>query len=411
MNTIENEKYLIFGAGVSGRGAYKLLSELEKKAQLFEGDGSQLLKKVSEFTSLILSPGISRENPLVGEFLSQGKEVVGEIEFSSRFIKTPIVAVTGSNGKTTVCTMLFEFLTSLGKKVFLGGNIGTPLSELAMKELRGERFDMAICEVSGFQLESITSFSPKVACILNLSFTHQERYSSFEAYIKAKAHIGDYQKEEDSFLLPESNILERYIGRSKSQKKIWKSSSYGFSFMKVMGEHNKKNFEHCFQIVEELGVSFSESKAQEFIENFEGVPLRVQFVGKRENVLFFNDSKSTNFKSTYVAIECFKNKKLILICGGKKRTSDMEDFSLLQGYPQIQDIYTTGESGKDIPCYGEGRYFEKLDELMADLKEKLAKKKKDTPYYVLFSPGFPSFDYYKNYIERGEHFNQLVLKG
>lgn len=404
MENLSHKKYLVFGAGVSGQSAFALLNKLGLKSSLIEGDGPE---DIDAYDEMILSPGIPRTHKLVKKFLDEGKEVIGEIEFASRYIQTPIIAITGSNGKTTTCMMVSEFLVSLGKKVFLGGNIGTPLSELAMRELDGQSFDYAVCEVSSFQLESLTSFSPKVAAILNLSFTHQERYSSFDEYIQAKAYIFDYQKEGQVSLFPNDSSLERFIKPSFSLKKLWKIfSELDYSKMKIVGEHNKENFQHCFQIVESLGIDFSVEDANNFMSEFKGAHFRVEEVANINGILFYNDSKSTNLKSTTSAIECFENKNVIVICGGKKRDHDLESFRILLGYSELVDIYSFGESGEDLKKILGSKFEKTLEEVMLSIKDNL--KKYPKPLYILFSPGFPSFDLYRNYIERGEDFNKLV---
>lgn len=408
MEKITQNYFLVLGAGVSGQAAIKLLNRLGERALLVDGMGPQ---DISEFSTLILSPGIPKTHPLVLNFLVEGKEVIGEIEFSSRYIKTPIVAVTGSNGKTTVCMMMSEFLEKLGKKVFLGGNIGVPLAEAAIMEFDGTAFDFIVCELSSFQLESISSFSPRVAGILNLTFTHGERYGEFRDYIKAKSHITDYQKSDDKLFVCESYDLEELTTHSKAQKYLWNQShEYGFTFMKVIGDHNKRNFRHCFQMVNALGVEFSHEQAQAFIQEFEGAEYRIQRVHHIGPFIFYNDAKSTNLKSTLTALECFQDKKVLLICGGKKRDDKLSEFHQIKDYKQMIGLYLTGESSKDLQGITGGQVFETLGDVMLSIEDFMKSYEGIEPIHILFSPAFPSFDYYQNYKERAEHFNKLVLQ-
>ena len=399
-DNIQQHSFLVFGAGVSGRSAFALLGKIGARAKLVEGDGPA---DIEEYDILILSPGIPREHQLVQKFLKQDKKVWAEVELASQFIKTPILGITGSNGKTTVCMMMHEFLQRLGKKSFLAGNIGTPLSEVAMKELDGEEFDFIVCELSSFQLESLESFSCEVAGIINLSFTHQERYSQYRDYVIAKSHIADNAKE--LFVCEDSELLKALGDRKKY---LWSNyAQYGFDFMKLVGDHNKANFMHCFDMVKKVGVSFKPEEAQKFIEEFEGADFRIQRVGSRAPFIFYNDSKSTNIKSTIAAIDCFKGKKTILIMGGKLRADSLEDFSVLNN-TNLSKIICVGESSKALGgIIKDCEVFNRLDEAFSFLKT-VDERKSSEPVHIVFSPGFPSFDHYRNYIERGEHFNQLV---
>lgn len=399
-DSIQQHSFLVFGAGVSGRAAYALLSKLGAKAKLIEGNGPD---QIEEYDILILSPGISREHQLVQKFIKQDKKVWAEVELASRFINSPILGITGSNGKTTVCLMMHDFLQRLGKKSFLAGNIGTPLSEVAMKELDGETYDFIVCELSSFQLESIENFSCLVAGIINLSFTHQERYSQYSDYVIAKSHIADNAQE--LFVCEDIELLKA-LGERK--KYLWSNySEYGFDFMKLVGEHNKANFMHCFDMIKKAGVDFETGVAQKFIEEFEGADFRIQRVGAHAPFIFYNDSKSTNIKSTIAAVECFKEKKTILIMGGKLRAESLEDFSILKDQ-NISKILCVGESARALSQVIKGcEVFNRLDEAFTFLKT-IDEKNSTEPVHIVFSPGFPSFDHYRNYIERGEHFNQLV---
>ncbi len=363
----------------------------------------------SKMDEIVISPGIPTTHPALMKAVEKGVPIISEIEYAYRYTKNiPVIAITGTNGKTTTTTMIAEALKLLGKSVFCGGNIGVPYCDLAISE---EQVDYAIIEVSSFQLETIKEFHPSIGLILNIFPNHSERYDDVHDYARAKFRMLHNMNAQDDLILGTENpylddIKDHPANKSfftKGSLPIEFLSKFDFSMAKVKGEHNEANFFAAYEVLRLLKIDNLDDLFQQFIENFAGVPHRLEFVLEKEGLCIYNDAKSTNALATTTAIKAFKEAQgpLYLILGGKLRNESDELLpDLLPFKGKIEKIYTIGDVTE--------RLFEELRndfevEKSHDLKT-VFKMVKGLKGNLVFSPAFPSFDQFKNYVDRGEKF-------
>jgi len=413
-------KIAIWGMGVSGLSALKYLKtktdhdvvainqgKLESWSskdevltyinhdQCFDQDEAADL--ANEIELIIISPGISPKISALKPFKHIKK--ICEVEFAAQRLSQPIIAITGTNGKTTTATMIAKALEASGKSVFLGGNIGVPLCELLLSE---ENVDIIVLELSSFQLELMDEFRANMAIILNITPSHMERYSDPLEYKNAKLNIVMNQQATDLYLAPDDL---QYV-KTKAIKKVFKPiEGHDFSNSKLVGEHNKLNFSVVEHVLKFCEIQNYPAVIQNLINTFAGVKYRLEFVRTFKQVDFYNDAKSTNPAATIAAVKAFTGKKIILILGGKLRSHEKDIFKELRTHTCIKQVYAIGESRLDINR-SLGKYLkvieiERLEDVIDDIKFEYTSA-------VLFSPGFPSFDQYQNYMARGEAFEKLV---
>jgi UDP-N-acetylmuramoylalanine--D-glutamate ligase len=433
---LSNKKIAIFGMGKSGVSALRLLHR--EKAQVYAvslGDPRTWHLPVKDFIEgkfcfsqdcaqapgifakcdlIILSPGIPSTHPCLR--LAKGKVPIwSEIELGFHFCPIPIVAITGTNGKTTTVTLLGELLKSAGKKPFVGGNIGKPLCDLPFEK---EDYDLAVLEVSSFQMEKIESFKPHVAAILNVTQNHGERYVSFEDYLQAKQNIARNQTKEDYLLIPKhdralvhwahsfsSNVVEVDPKKIPEMAENWDLTQF-----RLPGAHNLLNLFFCYKILQALGVEISRPEA--VLSRFSGVEFRLQLENSPFPFKVYNDAKSTNYDSTLTAINALSDKKedIYLILGGQKRgVGDSILPHILKMKKPIKKIFLIGETTPMLAHELKGHI--PFEESMT-LKHAVESVKKDKGFkgILLFSPGFPSFDQYPNYIARGKAMRELLCQ-
>jgi len=301
-------------------------------------------------------------------------------------------------------------LEMAGKKVFCGGNIGIPYCELALSQ---EKVDYAVIEVSSFQLETIHEFHPIIGLILNIFPNHSERYDRVKDYALAKFRLLTNMTQEDHLVLGTENPYLDEIKNHPSEKSFFTKGKLPLEFLKtfdfnnarVKGEHNEANFYAAYRVLEILEIENLNSLFQKFINSFSGVAHRLEFVLESEGLKIYNDAKSTNILATSTAIKAFKNsdEPLYLILGGKLRSEGDKLLSdLLPFKTQIQCIYTIGDVTE--------RLFDELKNDFKVIKSQDLKsvfkdvKEKKLRGNLVFSPAFPSFDQFKNYVDRGEKF-------
>lgn len=429
MNKINN--LAVFGVGKSGVSAIKLAKKLGLNCKAvnsgsvdswYETSGlKDVLGKEDCFDSkefdfstvdkIILSPGIPTTHEVLKKALEKGIPLISEIEWAwEQMSDVPTIAITGTNGKTTTTTMIYEALKDLGKKVFVGGNIGIPYSEMA---LTSETYDYAVIEVSSFQLETIKSFHPRIGLILNIFPNHSERYDEVHEYAKAKFRLLLNMNEKDHLILGKENPYLPFVENCVIPKHFFSkgnlpaSFKFDFSEARVKGEHNEANFYATYKVLELVGIPGLDQYFQNFINKFNGVPHRLEFVLDYKGLKVYNDAKSTNSLATATAIRAFKNdpSPLYLILGGKLRNeSDKLLPDLNEFKEQVKEIYTIGEVSKRL-----------LNELGNDFKvvsceriEDVLKLVKGKTGNLVFSPAHPSFDQFKNYEDRGEKFKKFA---
>lgn len=431
MNKIN--KVAIFGMGKSGKSALKLarkhnqefyavnkgdvrtwweeenLGEICGTCSCFSED--DFVKYFDRMDEIVISPGIPTTHPALKKAVEKGVPIISEIEYAYRYTKDiPVIAITGTNGKTTTTTMIADVLKKAGKKVFCGGNIGIPYCDLALSE---EKVDYAIIEVSSFQLETIKEFHPKIGLILNVFPNHSERYDDVHDYAKAKFRLLNNMTKDDHLII---GLENPYLGDIKNhpakRTDFMKGSlpeyfQFDFSKARARGEHNEANFFAAYETLRLLGIPDLQNLFQSFINEFSGVPHRLEYVLEKNGLTIYNDAKSTNSLATTTAIKAFKdaNAPLYLILGGKLRNeADKLLPDLLPFKGLITKIFTIGDVTERLHLeLGNDFVVEKAGDIKTALTMALGLKGN-----LVFSPAYPSFDQFKNYVDRGEKFKTMV---
>ena len=446
---MQNERLVILGAGESGTGTavlgkmkgydvfvsdmaavsekYKTLLE-EYGIRFEEGQHSEEL--ILNADVVMKSPGIPEKAPIIKKLREKGTKIVSEIEFASWFSSAKLVCVTGSNGKTTTTTLIYEIFKRGGLNVGLAGNIGESFAlQVALKN-----YDVYVLELSSFQLDDIEKFRADIAILTNITPDHLDRYDyKFENYIKSKFRIILNQTEEDIFIynLDDPVIIKclqntelkgeklpfsldhQHIGDGgweagdditlKYQDKIlnMKRTSLG-----ITGRHNVSN--SLAAGLSAMAMNIRNEAIREALSDFKGVEHRLERVSAVRGIEFINDSKATNVNSTWYALECL-NTPVVWIAGGTDKGNNYAELlNLVKG--KVRALVCIGVDNSKL----KDQFGEIVDTLVeADSMEEAVKmsyflaKKGDT---VLLSPACASFDRFKNYEDRGNQFKQQVRK-
>ena len=374
---------------------------------------------------IVVSPGVPVDvQPLV-QARALGETVIGEIELASRFFPGTVVAITGSNGKTTTTTLAGEIVTTSGIKAVVGGNIGTPaVSLIAEASLE----TVVVLEISSFQLETIETFRPQIAVILNITPDHLDRHRTFAAYVDAKARIFENQNPADFTVLnADDSTCVELAQRTKAQV-IWfsrkKEISRGacvrdgriiyrdakgqrevmlVSEIPLKGAHNVENVLAgvCVGILLEC----KPDRIREAVRNFKAVEHRIEYVATVRGVEYYNDSKATNVDATIKALESFPA-NIHLILGGKDKDSDYTQLNHLLR-ERVKQVYTIGAAAEKI----ESQIREAAKIVQAETLEKAVKQAASAAQsgdIVLLAPACASFDQFRNYQHRGQVFKDTV---
>jgi len=428
----------VIGMGKSGLSAIRLLSLLDKNVYainqgdpkdwanndilkelnqdyLFSQNDSKAYATVTKSDLIILSPGIPRDIDLLKDCKAP---IWCEIELAWQYCDAPVMGITGTNGKTTTVSFLEECFKHEGRPYFVGGNIGTPFCDYVYERKAGIRDEAwgIILELSSFQLESITDFRPKVASILNITFSHGERYNLLSDYAKAKKEIfknmgeGDFSFwpvgmwDELGLPLPEVDDYEELSFEKPSEVRAEIEDLYSLDELKIYGEHNIKNLYMAHKMWSKFGGSIE--AFQSAINSFSAVEYRLQFLNEFHGLKVFNDAKSTNWEATETAIRGVRDLgKIFLILGGQKRGEGDDRIEVLLPYQDdIEKVLLVGESGRTLYKALKDKFDCVYVENLEGVKEAVKDEKSGI---LLFSPAFPSFDQFKNYIQRGKAFTEL----
>jgi len=374
---------------------------------------------------IVVSPGVPVDAPHLVQARALGEPVIGEIELAAQFLPGPIVAITGSNGKTTTTTLVGEILGAGGLPTVVGGNIGTPAISLVE---RATANTWAVLEVSSFQLETVQTFQPRIAVILNITPDHLDRHRTFEAYAGAKARIFENQQSDDFAVLNEDdpacvNLAKRvnaqlfWFSRQKEvQRGAWLSGGRILfrdaarqqeimlvADIPLKGAHNVENA--LAGVCVGMLVGSSPERIREAIRNFKAVEHRLEFVARIRNVDYYNDSKATNVDATIKALESFPA-NIHLILGGKDKGSD---YSVLNDLlrKRVKRVYTIGAAAPKI----ESQIKEAADIFHAETLEKAIRRAAQDAKpndIVLLAPACASFDQFDSYEHRGKVFKDVV---
>ncbi|HMC24746.1 MAG TPA: UDP-N-acetylmuramoyl-L-alanine--D-glutamate ligase [Candidatus Udaeobacter sp.] len=434
----KNQNIAVLGAGLSGSAAALLLrSEGAQVTVLDSAEKKNLLKSTidnlraqnvrvicgaatdedsSTYHMAVLSPGIDPACRLVRNFSSRGIDIIGELELGWRFCeKIPVIAVTGTNGKTTTTELLVQTLNACGQRTIACGNIGKPLSEVVREK---QSFDVLTVEVSSFQLETIRTFHPSVSLWLNFAPDHLDRYRSVAEYRAAKLRIFENQTNADVAVV---NAIEK-IPDIRSRTITFSAYANGGDFRvsegailyhdesvlrladtKLRGLHNIENLMATLAVGMARGLSFGQMVPP--LSAYEPRSHRCEFVREVNGVAYVNDSKATNLDAVEKALRA-QTKPVILIAGGKDKGFSFDPLRSLVK-EKVKSTILIGEIAESIKRSWADAVESEIASSLADAVERAHSSAKPGEM-VLFSPGTSSFDMFKSYADRGDQFRALV---
>ena len=440
----KNKNITIIGVGETGQGAAILAKKLG--ANVLVSDSGEIndkafFKKAHEMgikletgghtnnvynsDLWILSPGISDKIEIIRNAKNKGIKIVSEIEFASWFTDKPIIAVTGTNGKTTTVSIINEILNKSNLNPVLAGNIGFAFSKAIFDDLaKCDENRIYVLELSSFQLEHISTFKPFISIILNITADHQDRYENMEAYVEAKMKIA-INLDSESYLLynsDDSQLINKCknlptnkisFGLIKNSQNILKIDNshivenqakiVSIDNIALKGRHNLSNILAAASAAKILNVSYKH--ISETLSKFSSIEHRLEKVETISGVTYYNDSKATNVESVIAAITSFKN-PIILILGGKDKDSNFNSLSPFLN-KKIKKIVSYGEARNKISiALRDAVELNKVFSLRDAVEE--CRKSAVSGDIVLLSPGCASFDQFKNYEHRGSEFKKIV---
>ena len=437
---------LVFGSGISGEAAAGLLCDQGAQVILYDGneklDAGEIRKRVpdgveivlgafpeellGELSLTVMSPGVPTDLPVVEKMHSLSIPVWGEIELAYTYAGGDVLAITGTNGKTTTTTLLGEIMKRAAESVFVVGNIGTPYTGIAART--GDD-SVIVAEMSSFQLETIHSFRPKVSAILNITPDHLNRHHTMEAYIAAKERIAENQTSEDWCVLNYEDEVLRAFGESIRPKVLYFSSRRKLnrgiyldgdqiicnidgeipvcrtSELQILGTHNYENVMAAVAMAYVYGVPMD--TIRETLKKFKGVEHRIEFVAEKNGVAYYNDSKGTNPDAAIRGIQAM-NRPTVLIGGGYDKDSSYEEW--IRAFDgKVKKLVLLGATREKIAETARRMGFTEI--VMADSFEEAFAKCVEYACpgdAVLLSPACASWGMFKNYEERGDKFKELV---
>ena len=436
-NPYRGKRAIVLGLGRSGDAAARLLAKCGAQVTVLEsGAAAAFTAKASVLHEngittvfgdvanthdasadlAVISPGIDPATPLAQNIFARNIHTMAEIELAHSLDKTPVVAITGTNGKTTTTEIVAAMLLSAGLRAVAGGNIGKPYSEIVLED---EEFDVLALEVSSFQLERIETFRPRVAAWLNLTPDHLDRYRDLAEYRAAKLHIFDYQTKDDHAVVNAGETLPGLM----AQRTTFNAYQPGGDFSlegrtiqfrsqsildldttRLRGQHNAENAMAALGVARALDLSFA--SVLPALQEYRPAPHRCELVAQRGGIDFVNDSKATNLDALEKALRA-EERPVVLIAGGKDKGFAFGSLASLVA-TKVRRAVLIGEMAGSIesdwhafvPCEQAGYSLERAFQLASQ-----AARPGDV---VLFSPGTSSFDMFKNYADRGDQFRVLA---
>jgi UDP-N-acetylmuramoylalanine--D-glutamate ligase len=445
---LKGKKVLVFGSGISGIGAAELLGQVGALPVIYDGkadlDKEAVLHKINHknveiyagelpgsvresLDLVVLSPGVPTDLPLVKSFYDQGLPVWGEVELAYRTGKGRVLAITGTNGKTTTTALLGKIMSDAVESVFVVGNIGTPYTS---KSLEMKEDSVTVAEISSFQLETIEAFAPKVSAILNITEDHLNRHHTMEEYIRVKELIVKNQKPEDVCVLNYEDPVLREFGKNIVPKTVYFSSEQALDQgifldgdkiilrteqeeillvktgdLKLLGRHNYENVMAASAMAYYAGVPVDSIRKS--ICEFTAVEHRIEYVTEKNGVAYYNDSKGTNPDAAIKGIQAM-NRPTWLIGGGYDKGSSYDEW--LNSFDgKVRSLVLIGQTKETIrdaaerlgvcPCI-----------LCEDLEEavKVCAENASPGEAVLLSPACASWGQFDNYEQRGDKFKEYV---
>jgi UDP-N-acetylmuramoylalanine--D-glutamate ligase len=448
MMELKNKRVLVVGLGKSGlsaamflraqgarvtvsdtRSAVALAKEIPAllDAGIMVESGGHGLLTFRRQDLIVVSPGVPMDTPEVKQAIAFGLPVIGELELASRYLKGRVVAITGSNGKTTTTSLVGKILSDAGVATLVGGNIGLPVIDLVAKSTPETT---SVLEVSSFQLETVEEFHPQIAVVLNITPDHLDRHGSFENYAAAKAKVTERQGAEDFLVLNAEDKATQMVALKTKAQIYWFSGRrpikqgafvHGESIVflareggkvepvmpvseiRLKGSHNVENVLAAVCAARLAGISAEAIRTA--VEDFKAVEHRLELVKIVNGVVFYNDSKATNVDAAMKAVASFDG-GIHLILGGKDKDSDyglMAD--LLK--ERVKAVYTIGAAAEKIERQLQG-VVKMVQAGTMQVAVNEAAKAAVVGDVVLLSPACSSFDQFENYEHRGQVFRQLV---
>ena len=448
---LQGKKVLVFGSGKSGIGACDLLAkvgavpvmfdgnkDIDKEEVLHKTDGTyqmeifagDLPKEVQDSLDLVvLSPGVPTDLPVVKSFYEQGLPVWGEVELAYRVGDGEVLAITGTNGKTTTTALLGKIMSDARESVFVVGNIGTPYTS---KALEMKPCTVTVAEISSFQLETIDEFAPKVCAILNITEDHLNRHHTMEEYIRVKELITKNQGTEDVCVLNYEDEVLREFGKNLIPRVVYFSSvrklDEGIYLdgdtivlkdgmieipvvktgeLKLLGQHNFENVMAAVAMAYYDGVSVESIRKS--VCEFTAVEHRIEYVTEKNGVVYYNDSKGTNPDAAIKGIQAM-NRPTLLIGGGYDKESSYDEWIEAFG-GKVRYLVLIGQTREKIKEAAEKHGFHDII-LCENLEEavKVCAQKANPGDAVLLSPACASWGQFDNYEQRGDMFKEYVRK-
>jgi UDP-N-acetylmuramoylalanine--D-glutamate ligase len=431
---LERTRAAVLGLGSSGEAACRLLHRRGVSVTVFDSgspdaERTRTLEELGisvitgaaadaakgDYDLIVLSPGIDPVAPLVQNFRRQGAEFIGELELAFRFCERPVVAITGTNGKTTTTQLIEAMLNAAGRRTIACGNIGTPFADAVQRQTES---DIYAVEVSSFQLETISTFRPHIAVWLNLTPDHLDRYRSMAEYRTAKLRIFENQRSSDYAITNYSDDLTGIAARqitfspySREADLTLEKGTIHFRGEPVLemqqthlsGIHNAENLMAALGTAFALGISWEKAKVG--LTSYRLLPHRCENVGEIAGVTFINDSKATNLDALVKALRS-QLRPVVLIAGGKDKGFE---FDAIAGLVQekVKHAVLIGEMAgridaswsRLVPC-------SRAETLRAAVDQ--ARQNTCPGDVVLFSPGTSSFDMFKDYADRGNQFREII---
>lgn len=446
---LKGKKVLVFGAGKSGIGAADLLgsagaqpviydgnTDLDKEAVLHKTNGKYTPeiwagdfpeRALDSLDLVVLSPGVPTDLPLVKSFYEKGLPVWSEVELAYRTGKGEVLAITGTNGKTTTTALLGKIMGDARESVFVVGNIGTAYTS---KSLEMREDSVTVAEISSFQLETIDQFRPKVSAILNITEDHLNRHHTMEEYIRVKELITKNQGPEDVCVLNYEDEVLRKFGENIVPKVVYFSSlrklDQGIYLdgdqiilktekeeipivktgeLKILGRHNHENVMAAAAMAYYAGVSVESIRKS--VCEFVAVPHRIEYVTEKNGVAYYNDSKGTNPDAAIKGIQAM-NRPTLLIGGGYDKKSSYDEW--IESFDgKVRYLVLIGQTKEKIKAAAERLGFTDII-LCEDLKEavQVCAEKANPGDAVLLSPACASWGQFDNYEQRGDMFKEYV---
>ncbi len=433
--------YLVIGAARTGTSVAKFLAAHGAQVRVAEKNPAVLVNHTLpagvEFVStddaealldgidvVVPSPGVARTHPTLLRAVERGIAIISEIELAAHYLTCPILAVTGTNGKSTTTTLLGNMLQEASRRVFIGGNLGTPLIEACMAT---PPFDAAVVEVSSFQLEWVEDFRPQIAVLLNLTPDHADRHGSLAEYGQAKARLFAAQRDDDIAILNRDDpwvwelrhsIVATTISFGTDAVEFgtyiegdeivcWgagpKPQRLSLRNVQLHGAHNRENMMAAATAAAAFGIS--EDAIQRGLDRTKNLPHRLSLVREWHGVRFFNDSKGTNIGAMEKSIQSFDH-GVVLLAGGQDKGSDFRPLAALLKQRARHVVFFGTAGPKMQEQLGAAVPHSLASNLRAAVQR--AAEVATIGDVVLLSPGCASFDEFKNYVERGERFREYV---